>query len=588
MSEVVAIDTETFYAKDIDIKTLGYHHYLRHPQSDIYMLSVASATGTWVGHPKNFNWDSLQGTHVISHNRGFDAAVEQRLVEIGVKPKHVSYAEENCTADLVAYLACHRDLKKSAEALLGKAVSKDVRDKAKGKRFADMPPETQEEMRKYALGDAITCLELWQGHSYKWPASERRVSQINRQSMQHGVFVDKEGLKQDAFKMADVMKEASKGIPWYNTTPPLSPQALEKYCAEQGIPAPESTAEDSPEFEQWSSQFGEKYPVVNSLRRWRKANTLYKKLCTVYNRIRDDGTYSVELKYFGAGQTGRFSGGGGANIQNLGRKPHEGVDLRKRFIARPGKTLVMCDLSQIESRVIQFLSGNTEMTETLRAGYNIYEAFAKTNNLLEFEKGKLKKIHPDIYAMCKATILGAGFGMSGEKFAVAAPILTNGDYRPNIEEAKRVITKFRRDNPRIVALWKNLEKGFKASVGEDFIVRLPSGRELNYFQVSGLDWSFNKFQGSVKPMRNKAWSGRLAENLVQATARDILADMMIRTVNAGLQILFTVHDEIVIEVDKADAEDAKKKLLEIMTTPPEWIKGIVLGAEAEISDFYKK
>ena len=83
------------------------------------------------------------------------------------------------------------------------------------------------------------------------------------------------------------------------------------------------------------------------------------------------------------------------------------------------------------------------------------------------------------------------------------------------------------------------------------------------------------------------WGGLVAENASQALARDIFSDMLLRVSSAGHNIVFHVHDEMVIEADAQDAEKVYKEVVEIMSQPPEWID-LPLDAEGAILTRYEK
>ena len=86
----------------------------------------------------------------------------------------------------------------------------------------------------------------------------------------------------------------------------------------------------------------------------------------------------------------------------------------------------------------------------------------------------------------------------------------------------------------------------------------------------------------------KLYGGTLAENASQGLARDIFSDMMLRIDAAGYPIILHVHDEVVCEVPEAIADEALSNILNIMSTPPDWIPDIPVSAEGEILDIYTK
>src|ERR1700721_1924715 len=80
------LDFESYYDKEVSIKTTGAYNYLRHPKQDIYLVSAVANNFQWVGHPKNFDWNLTHGKLLIAHNAAFDKLVYERLQELDVIP----------------------------------------------------------------------------------------------------------------------------------------------------------------------------------------------------------------------------------------------------------------------------------------------------------------------------------------------------------------------------------------------------------------------------------------------------------------------------------------------------------------------
>ena len=153
---IAAVDFETYYDKTVSITTLGVWHYLRHELSDIYMVSIKTSDGReFVGHPHDAPWSDISGPGWtwLSHNAAFDEEVMIRLRELF----GWDYAPERweCTADMAAYLGMPRSLAGACKELLNIELSKDVRDKMKGKRWESMPDDFKAEVTQYALADAV-------------------------------------------------------------------------------------------------------------------------------------------------------------------------------------------------------------------------------------------------------------------------------------------------------------------------------------------------------------------------------------------------------------------------------------------------
>ena len=639
---IVAIDYESFYSKDVSITVQGIFHYLRHPEQDIYMVSVVSDTGVrFCGNPRDFDWSSIDGATWLSHNTAFDSAVYERLQELDPLWYTAKPSEWHCTADLAAYLGYPRSLKEACKHLLNLDLSKDTRDKMKGKRWESMSEDFQKEVTDYAMRDSECCLQLWQQHSHKWPQWERELSVLTRTMADEGVAVDKPYLEECVGNLRRLLWEADKQIPWAQTGPALSYKKLCEQCRSAGIKPPPSLAMDDEMCAAWEEEFGEKYPWVFAMRTKRRANTLLKKFEALLQRIREDGRVSMPTKYCGA-HTRRWSGDSGINAQNMSREAmledemqhfkisDRGVEMRAAIVAPAGRKLIASDLSQIEPRVLAVLSGNTRMVELLRTGIDIYEAHARdTMGYDRPEKLKAMAHVPEFELMrrlAKARVLGLGFQCGWHKFVTFAkttlgsPDAFNAIFgvpiKPRQLEAftevliarrdpvllaewKRLdeftqrtwvnswgqVTDFREKNPHTVALWRKLQALIERSVGEDMVVNLPSGNKLTYHGVHttpGKTASDGKgyachLSRMGRMIRVHIYGGLVTENLIQSTARDVFATGLLRIAKAGHSLILQTHDEAVPEVDEALDKQA---IVDLMTVVPDWMPSLPLAAEA--------
>lgn len=339
------------------------------------------------------------------------------------------------------------------------------------------------------------------------------------------------------------------------------------------------------------------------------------------------------LQYYGANRTGRWAGRL-VQVQNLPRTYltdieecrdlikeedfetlallHEDLPdtmkqlIRTSFIAPEGRTFVVCDYSAIEARVIAWLAREEWRQQAFLNHEDIYCASASMmfgvpvvkhgeNGHLR-QKGKIAEL-----ALGYQGGVGAMKKMGGDKMG-----LTD-------KEMEEIVKKWRKASPAIVKLWADMERCAKLSAGGhlqaqiphrnvrfydrdgNVFVQLPSGRSICYqnmrIKSSGSRTSI-KYDGISQ--ERKTWGeldtygGKLTENIVQAIARDCLATAMLRLEKSGYEICFHVHDEVIIETDKKDAEDVYKDVQRIMGLPIKWAPGLVLTAEGFISDYYKK
>jgi hypothetical protein len=167
-----------------------------------------------------------------------------------------------------------------------------------------------------------------------------------------------------------------KLIPWAGTNPVLSLPQLRDACRKAGIPAPESTAKDSEEFQVWADTYAAKVPFVAAVSQYRSTNRSLSVLEAMQVRTLDSRV-RYGLKYCGAVPTFRWSGDTGLNVQNLPREPVGGIDIRTMFEAPAGKSFISADMSQIEPRVALWVTKNEAQLELVRQGMCVYEVHAR-------------------------------------------------------------------------------------------------------------------------------------------------------------------------------------------------------------------
>lgn len=451
----IAVDFETFYDSDYTLKDLHPWHYCRDQRFDAYLVSIVGrlkdgSKVEYVGHPADFGWDLIKGCTWLSHNVGFDRNVYRALRE-----KHPNFypaepANWHCTGNLAVFVGAQRSLGAAAEHLLNIRVDKTIRNTAmKGKHWADFDSELKAAVKLYALGDSYLCAGIWAKCSNRWPENERKLSQHTYDMGDYGICLDVAKAELGVRALGEAMHAAELLIPWRHEHPLLSPKQFGLECRRIGINPPSSLALSSEEADEWFDKHGDDAPFAGAMRTWRRANALREKLKTMLSRVKPDGRMCYSLLYMG-GHTGRWSGSGGFNLQNLPRAsqylmidgtllldgpqyedisralkkgyPTPGLKMEFNFrnllVAAPGCTFNIADLAQIEARILPWLAGDTESLKLMEQGMSIYEVHAR--KAMGWKGGKLKVENPVLYLLAKARVLALGFQAGHLKFIYMA------------------------------------------------------------------------------------------------------------------------------------------------------------------------
>lgn len=299
--------------------------------------------------------------------------------------------------------------------------------------------------------------------------------------------------------------------------------------------------------------------------------------------------------------------------------------VRGALIAAPGKDLLVVDFAAIEARVLAWIAGEKIALEEFRTGVDSYVKMAEAI----FET---KDIDSKKRFVGKQTVLGCGYGMGSVKFQGTCEGL--GQVVSNAL-AKKAVYTFRKKNKKIVQLWKKIEQSaintvkikvdnpeigvsfagnkikFFMDKERDFLYcQLPSGRKLAYHhpkieRVEFYDKMVDQlsFMGVGKNstyIRQTTWGGTLVENIVQAIARDLLTEAMLRVEKHGYKIVLHVHDEIVVEVraekgvprfygeDECWGFQSLEDFISLTTELPAWAEGCPIKAEGFRTRRYRK
>lgn len=343
-------------------------------------------------------------------------------------------------------------------------------------------------------------------------------------------------------------------------------------------------------------------------------------------------------QYYGANRTGRWAGRL-VQMQNLPRnylktldyarnlvkaKNYDGVKIlygnvpdtlsqliRTAFIPSSGHKFVVADFSAIEARVIAWLAGEQWVNEVFATHGKIYEATA--SQMFGVPVERIAKGNPEYSLRQKGKVATLALGYQGGTSAlIAMGALQMGLTE---EELPDIVQRWRQANPRIKGLWYAIENAALAVMetaqpqginglifalegdliyGQSFLtIRLPSGRKLFYPKPFLKENRFEKMavhyytvgQQTRKWEVTSTYGGKMVENIVQAIARDCLAVTLKRIASKGLQVVFHVHDEVIID---APMETTVEEICGLMAEPIPWAPGLVLKGAGFESSYYMK
>lgn len=371
--------------------------------------------------------------------------------------------------------------------------------------------------------------------------------------------------------------------------------------------------------------------------------TSTKKYDAIEAAVCDDGRVRGLLQFYGANRTGRWAGRL-VQVQNLprtyteplefarelvkGRKldalrtvygsPNDTLSqlIRTAFVAAPGNVLIDADFSAIEARVISWLADEEWRLEVFRTHGKIYEASASQMFGVPLER--IKKGNPEYSLRQRGKVAELALGYQGGVPAMRQ--MDTGKLLADLpdEEIKDIVDKWRNTNPKIRNLWYSFNDAAIRVIqnGGSLRVRcctfarecdcirgttcmtisLPSGRKLYYVEPAvgenrwgGPSITYMGVNDKNKWGRIETYGGKLVENVVQAIARDCLAQAIEHLEAAGLPVVFHIHDEMVIDTAAFDTNDAMlDKVVKIMSTPIPWAEGLPLGADGWVGAFFKK
>lgn len=499
-------------------------------------------------------------------------------------------------------------------------------------------PEKWELFKEYNIQDVVTeQIILKRLRDFRPDQSEQDLWTLDQEINDRGVLLDipmaGSIVEFDTERSADLLAEAQQITGLSN---PNSLAQLKPWLADNGL------ATDTLRKDDVAAMLADPSLHANVRRvleiRQTLSKTSVKKYQTMLDIAGEDDRARGIMQFYG-GHTGRWAGRS-LQPQNLARNtmPDDELDVarefvkmgdfeslemifgepapifsqlvRTAFIPSPGNRFIVSDFSAIEARVIAWIAGEEWRLEVFRNDGDIYcESASHIYHVPVVKHG----INGELRQRGKVAELALGYGG-----AVGAMKQMDTSGSVPEDEMQGIVTQWRAESPKIVRMWRDCQDAavsvirgnqpkrvLRSLQGTEFYVklvdgtpvlfiRLPSGRPIAYWDPKVMDTEMGpritymtQNQTTRKWERCETYGGKLTENIVQSVARDCLADKMKLLESMGYQIVFHVHDEMILDVPREDKE-AAALVDRIMGEPIDWAPGLPLKGGTYECDFYRK
>jgi len=644
----LAIDIETY--SSVDIVKCGMYKYLESPDFEIMLFAysydnepVQVVDLTDLEELPVKIKDALTNDDILK--TAWNAQFERRCIEKFFK-MHLPIQQWECTMVKASMLGLPLSLDAASKALQlengkmadGKALIRYFcmpckATKANDQRTRNYPLHALDKWQRfkdYCRQDVVTERTIGSKISFfQVPEMEKQLYKLDQQINDRGIMIDpvlvKNAIKMDVEHRDRLTKEA---INLTGLDNPNSVAQLKTWIGKEMDEEVESlNKKDIPAILAKTDN-----TIVQKVLGLRQemSKTSVKKYVAMHNAAGNDNRIRGLLQMYGANRTGRWAGRL-VQVQNLPRNEMKDLELarsivrsgdleclelmyssisdvlkqliRTAFIAPEGRRLIAADFSAIEARVIAWLAGEKWRLDVFNSHGKIYEASAA-----QMFKVPIESITKGSDLRQKGKVAELALGYQG---AVNA-LLKMGALEMGLKEDElpTLVAMWRQANPMIVKFWNtcqsaaheaveyrtmvSIQQGIRFFLEKGILfIQLPSGRRLSYLRPKLKPGKFGHIltyegmdQTTKKWGEQETYGGKIVENIVQATARDILADAMLRLNKSLYTIVMHVHDEAVM--DMAKNRGSVDEVNEIMGQPIAWAKGLPLKAESYETMFYKK
>ena len=645
MERVLEMDIESY--SDVDLIKCGVYAYADSPAFEILLFAYSFDGGETqiidLAQGEKLPAEVEEAIFDVSVTKTAYNANFERTCLSKHFGRYIPPESWHCSAVQAAMLALPRSLEDVGRVLgLDEQKMKEVKEliryfcvpckptKANGGRTRNLPchaPEKWELFKTYCKRDVDVEKSIRRKlHNFPITESEMELYRLDQRINDRGVLVDM-GLVEQAIACERLHKEVvtKRAYELTGLENPNSVAQLKGWLGDMGMEA-ESLSKKAV-----AEMIAETDGEVEELLKLRllMAKTSVKKYEAMERSVCSDGRVHGMLMFCGANRTSRWSGKI-VQIQNLPKNyipdlelardlvkqgRFEDIELlydstpnvlseliRTAFIPKPGCRFVVADFSAIEARVMGWLSGEEWVLDVFRGDGKLYEMTA--SRMFGIPMAEIGKGSPE-RAKGKVASLSCQYGGSKNGLISMGAL----DMGLTEEELPPLVAAWRKANPHMVQFWWDVDAAAIKAVTEKqrtkvgriifeyksgiLFITLPSGRRLSYvkprmavnkFGRDGL--TYEGISENKKWSRIETYGPKLVENIVQGTARDLLAEAMLRVEKKGYPIVMHCHDEIIAEVPEDSG--SVDEMCEIMAVQPEWAEGLPLRADGYQCSFYQK
>ena len=580
----IYIDFETFYSQTYSLKKMSTEAYIRDPQFKAHGCVIAVDDGPPIWHARDgLGWladhaENYPDAEWVAHNAQFDMAILAWHYDI--HPKVIR--DTLSMARIANYHGKHSLDALSRQYNLGE--KGDALVKTLGVR--DLDPLLEQQLAAYCVQDVELLRSLYKRLSTDLQASlgpvrygrEIALIDLTVRMFTEPVLEVNADLLRGRLAELEAERAAALQSAGVDESVLMSNQQFASLLAAQGVDVPATFRKTDSDFLELRDD-----PRVGRLVRGRLAVKSVSELRRTekFIGVAGRGTLPMPLKYHGA-HTGRWSGSDGLNVQNLNR----GSALRRCLQAPDGYVLVVVDSSQIEARVCAWWAGEMELLQQFADGDDTYVTFA-----MQLWPGEsIDDVRRFVGKICRLALqFGVGHVKLHSQIVVKHPNAT-------LDDAARYVAVYRAAHPYIVALWREADQMLRAMMQHGRIdwrhgivtgfekLRLPSGRWLRYPDLTLTREGFAYGSGVNK---RRIYGAALVENVVQAIARDIVADQML-VIAQRYRVVTMTHDEVVFLAREDEAEDAFGFAQSVMRAAPRYAVGLPLSSSGGWAREYSK